>query len=170
MGEVCFELAPYNLCYQLLINSRYIDIKTGRRSDTAHNYIYNQSHNANLTVTDKSRVIQVIFEYSSPPYLISSFLLVPSRNCRAVGVEYISEGNGKSSYPPSSIIVKASRLVVISAGAFGSPAILERSGIGSRDVLDKNGIPQIVDLPGVGEHYMGYDIAYLKVTVQLTLL
>ena len=118
MGEVCLELAPYNLCYQLLINSKYIDIKAGRRWDTAHNYIYNLSHNDNLTVTDKSRVIRVILEYGSP------------RNGRAVGVEYISEGNRNSSYPPSSIIVKASRLVVVSAGAFGSLVILERSGIG----------------------------------------
>jgi len=81
--------------------------------------------------------------------------LVPSRNDRAVGVEYISEGD-RTSYPPSKIIVKASRLVVVAAGAFGSPAILERSGIGSKEVLDKNDITQIVDLPGVGEHYMGY--------------
>jgi len=80
--------------------------------------------------------------------------LVPSRNGQTIGVEYISEGNGTSS-PPSRIVVKASRLVVVAAGAFGSPAILERSGIGSKEVLDKNGIPRVVDLPGVGEHYMG---------------
>ena len=64
-------------------------------------------------------------------------------------MEYISQSDG------STIIIKASRLVVVSAGAFGSPTILERSGIGSKEVLDKNGILQIVDLPGVGEHYMG---------------
>jgi alcohol oxidase len=80
--------------------------------------------------------------------------LVPSRNNRAVGVEYVSEGNGIPSHPP--IVVKASRLVVLSAGAFGSPNILERSGVGSKEVLEKNGIPQIADLPGVGEHYMGF--------------
>ena len=50
---------------------------------------------------------------------------------------------------------RASRLVVVSAGAFGSPSILERSGIGAKSVLEKNGINQIVDLPGVGENYMG---------------
>ena len=33
--------------------------------------------------------------------------------------------------------------------------ILERSGIGSKDLLTRNNIEQIVDLPGVGEHYMG---------------
>jgi alcohol oxidase len=87
--------------------------------------------------------------------LIYSLVLIgSSRNDRAVGVEYISEGGGTSD-PPNPIIVKASRLVVISAGAFGSPTILERSGIGSKEVLNTNGISQIVDLPGVGEHYMG---------------
>jgi alcohol oxidase len=53
------------------------------------------------------------------------------------------------------VVALASRLVVLSGGAFGSPAILERSGIGSKDVLSKNNIQQLVDLPGVGEHYMG---------------
>lgn len=69
-----------------------------------------------------------------------------------MGVEYINE-NDKTA---NRIVVKASRLVVVSAGAFGSPTILERSGVGSKEVLDKNGITQIVDLPGVGEHYNGY--------------
>jgi alcohol oxidase len=54
-----------------------------------------------------------------------------------------------------SSVARASYLVVLSAGAFGSPAILERSGIGASELLKKNDIKQIVDLPGVGEHYMG---------------
>ena len=55
-------------------------------------------------------------------------------------------------------MARASRLVVISAGTFGSAAVLERSGIGSKDVLKRNNVEQLVDLPGVGEHYMGsYD-------------
>ena len=55
-------------------------------------------------------------------------------------------------------MARASRLVVLSAGAFGSSSILERSGIGSKDVLTRNNVEQLVDLPGVGEHYMGsYD-------------
>ena len=62
MGKVCIEVTNH-FFYQLISASRYIDIKTGTRSDTAHHYVYNQSHNANLTVLDKSRVIRVIFEY-----------------------------------------------------------------------------------------------------------
>ncbi len=73
-----------------------------------------------------------------------------------MGVEYIKEDDDRkwSGDQPTSI-VRASRLVVISAGAFGSPVILERSGIGAKEILDKNGIPHLVDLPGVGKNYMG---------------
>jgi alcohol oxidase len=50
------------------------------------------------------------------------------RNNRAVGVEYINDVIGRRSKGgiPDTSFVKASRLVVVSAGAFGSPAILER--------------------------------------------
>lgn len=34
----------------------------------------------------------------------------------------------------------------------GSPHILELSGIGRRDVLEKAGIPLKLELPGVGEN------------------
>jgi choline dehydrogenase-like flavoprotein len=51
--------------------------------------------------------------------------------------------------------VPATRLVVLSAGSFGSPGILERSGIGAKSVLDSVGVKQRVDLPGVGENYQG---------------
>ncbi len=51
--------------------------------------------------------------------------------------------------------VHASRLVVVSAGAMGTPLILERSGIGAASILEKIGIKQIVDLPGVGKDYEG---------------
>ena len=153
MGKVWFA-CPI-VC--LLTKSRYIDAETGRRSDAAHHYIYNQSHNSNLTILDRSWVIRVIFEYVFPACisLPVSLYWFSSRNDWAVGVEYISEGRDGESGQPTTSIVKASRLVVVSAGAFGSPMILERSGIGGKEVLEKNGVPQVVDLPGVGEHYMG---------------
>jgi choline dehydrogenase len=46
--------------------------------------------------------------------------------------------------------------VVVSAGAYHSPAILLRSGIGARARLDELGIPVAVDLPGVGEHLLDH--------------
>ena len=42
--------------------TRYIDLETGRRSNTAHYYIYNQDHNTNLKILVKHRVVRIIFE------------------------------------------------------------------------------------------------------------
>ena len=47
---------------------------------------------------------------------------------------------------------------MVSAGAFGSPVILERSGIGRRTILEELGVKVVVDLPGVGEGYEGWFI------------
>jgi choline dehydrogenase-like flavoprotein len=48
--------------------------------------------------------------------------------------------------------VKATKEVILSAGAMGSPAILLRSGIGPKDILDSAGVTSAVSLPGVGQH------------------
>ncbi|KAK1756595.1 hypothetical protein QBC47DRAFT_298829 [Echria macrotheca] len=48
------------------------------------------------------------------------------------------------------ISVKAE--VVLAAGVFGTPAILQRSGIGLGEFLRSLGIPVVVDLPGVGSN------------------
>ena len=47
---------------------------------------------------------------------------------------------------------EARRETLLSAGAIGSPQILQLSGIGSADLLQKHGVPVVVDAPGVGEN------------------
>ncbi|KAJ7714137.1 GMC oxidoreductase-domain-containing protein [Mycena metata] len=111
---------------------RYIDAETGRRSDTAHHYVYSQAHNPNLHIMDHARVNRVLFDAEN----------------RAVGIEY--QTGGASS---AMLAVHALRLVVVSAGAYCSPAILERSGIGAREILEQHGISVVCDLPGVGQNY-----------------
>lgn len=44
------------------------------------------------------------------------------------------------------------RLFVLCAGAIASPGLLERSGVGRRDVLETIGIDVVADVPGVGEN------------------
>ena len=82
---------------------------------------------------------------------------------KATGVLFIHEG--------TFYVVSAKREVIVSAGwakllelhplhtadclarsTLKSPQILELSGIGRRDVLEKIGVPVKVDLPGVGEN------------------
>ncbi|KAL4925455.1 GMC family oxidoreductase [Aspergillus undulatus] len=48
--------------------------------------------------------------------------------------------------------IYASKEVILSAGSLRSPAILELSGVGNPDILEKYDIPVKVDLPTVGEN------------------
>ena len=42
---------------------KWIDKESGRRSDPAHHYIYNQAANTNLQLIADARVVRVLFEY-----------------------------------------------------------------------------------------------------------
>lgn len=77
------------------------------------------------------------------------------RDGRATGVEYKWNATSGCGDTTGLHIVRARKMVVVAGGAFGSPAILERSGIGSAAVLAKAGVAQVVDLTGVGEAYQG---------------
>jgi len=102
----------------------------------------------NLHILPESKVIRVIFDESSPP--------------RAVGVEYKPNSHCQPSLSLSKPVhktIKANKLVVVSAGALGSPQVLERSGVGSPEVLKKAGVERVVaDVPGVGENYQDHHL------------
>ncbi|MDF1854616.1 GMC family oxidoreductase N-terminal domain-containing protein [Pseudooceanicola sp.] len=63
---------------------------------------------------------------------------------RAVGVEYLRDGQLVSA--------RASREVILSAGAIGSPHILQLSGFGPAAMLAAKGIEVIRDIPGIGQN------------------
>lgn len=63
----------------------------------------------------------------------------------ADGVE-ITSSDGTTS------VVKATKEVILSAGALVSPLLLELSGVGNPSVLSAYGIDTVVDLPTVGEN------------------
>jgi alcohol oxidase len=121
--------------------AKWIDESTGKRSDTASGYIYNQKANDNLVVIVNSRVKRVLFEGS-----------------RAVGLEYDHDPIAHPIGENQSFNVRARKLVVLAAGAFGSPAILERSGIGSPALLKECDIETLVELPGVGARYEDHQL------------
>ncbi|MCM2562518.1 GMC family oxidoreductase N-terminal domain-containing protein [Lutimaribacter sp. EGI FJ00015] len=64
------------------------------------------------------------------------------RDGRAIGVEYERGGMVQRA--------TARAEVILSAGALGSPQILQLSGIGPGDVLQRHGIDVAADLPGIG--------------------
>lgn len=55
----------------------------------------------------------------------------------------------------SAEIIQADR-IILAAGAFGSPAVLMRSGIGPADHLKALGITVLRDLPGVGQNLIDH--------------
>jgi choline dehydrogenase len=52
--------------------------------------------------------------------------------------------------------------VVLAGGAYGTPAILQRSGLGDPETLRRAGIDPLVDLPGVGENLHDHPLAELE--------
>lgn len=54
--------------------------------------------------------------------------------------------------PSGRVSVNARQAVVLSAGAVGTPQILQLSGIGPANLLQKYGIKTIANLPGVGQN------------------
>jgi choline dehydrogenase-like flavoprotein len=77
------------------------------------------------------------------------------RGNRAIGIAFTFNPLFHPNRSTETCTVRGTKLVVVSAGAFGTPGILERSGIGSKDILEGIGVKQRVDLPGVGENYQG---------------
>lgn len=112
---------------------KWVDPKTGRRSDVPHYFIYNKNH-PNLKIITGHFVKRVLFDGD-----------------RATGVEYVPNPKFHPDTKGQTYSARAKHLIVLGAGTFHTPTILERSGIGARSVLEKHGIPVRVDLPGVGE-------------------
>lgn len=82
-------------------------------------------------------------------------------NKRAVGVEYTPNPQfqaviGLTQHPIQT--VKARKLVVVTCGACGTPPVLERSGVGAKNILERAGIPIVEELPGVGKDYQDHQL------------
>ncbi|KAI3558458.1 GMC oxidoreductase [Colletotrichum abscissum] len=73
---------------------------------------------------------------------------------RATGVRVVKADG-------SVVDIKARKEVIVSGGAYCSPNILNRSGVGAKAELDSFGIPTLVDLPGVGKNLMDHLIVFM---------
>jgi len=85
------------------------------------------------------------------------------RQGRATGVEWLRDGAPQSA--------RAESEVLLAAGALQSPQLLQLSGIGPADLLQRHGIAVHADLPGVGEnlqdHYQARVIVKLRKKMSL---
>lgn len=109
----------------------------GFRHSTATQYLYPARHRKNLTVLQGAEASSLIMEGK-----------------RCVGVRFQREGALQEA--------RASREVIVSCGTVGSPKLLELSGIGCPEVLQKHGIPIVHALKGVGENLRDHYAAVMS--------
>lgn len=111
----------------------YFDInqKNGLRLNTAKAFLRTIKRRGNLDIMTGSQVTRLIIQQTEQGKICT-------------GLEFIGGGREWTA--------DVSRETILSAGTFGSPQILQRSGIGPLALLQQNGIAAIQDLPGVGEN------------------
>ncbi|PKX81427.1 choline dehydrogenase [Pectobacterium peruviense] len=109
----------------------------GRRASTARGYLDQAKSRKNLTIVTHALTDKILFDGK-----------------RAVGVAYFKGENAQTA--------KARREVLLCAGAIASPQILQRSGVGPKDLLQGLDIPVVHDLPGVGENLQDHLEMYLQ--------
>jgi len=117
---------------------RQATIRRGRRESMATAFLHPVLDRPNLTVLTDTVVDRVAFEGK-----------------RAVGLHVEREGSKQ--------VLRARREVVLSAGAYGSPAILLRSGVGDSATLRPLGIDVVHDLPQVGHGLRDHSSAAIQV-------
>src|SRR5947209_12946600 len=104
-----------------------------RRASTARSYLRPASKRPNLQLVTKALVHRVLFDGK-----------------RATGVEFSRGGVTDKA--------EAGREVILSAGAIGSPHLLQLSGVGDPEHLGSIGVPVVHELRGVGknmqDHYV----------------
>lgn len=102
--------------------------KRGERCSTASAYLHPvMESRQNLQVITRAQATRVLMQ-----------------GRRAIGLEYLRKGRKER--------VLASREVILSAGAFGSPHLLQLSGIGRPEDIKPHGIEMVHHLSGVGQN------------------
>ncbi len=101
--------------------------RRGERWSAAAAYLHPAAARPNLDIATGAQATRILIERG-----------------RAVGVDYIEDGEGKQA--------RAAREVLLAAGAVNSPHLLLLSGIGPSEELRAVGMPVVLDLPGVGKN------------------
>jgi choline dehydrogenase len=99
--------------------------RRGRRASTAVAYLRPAKSRANLRIETAALAQKILFE-----------------GRRAVGVEYRQGAELRRA--------RARREVLVSSGAYNSPQLLQLSGVGPAELLQKHGIAVVLDAAGVG--------------------
>ncbi|KAF8678635.1 GMC oxidoreductase [Rhizoctonia solani] len=128
--------------YGVFNSATSVNRTTGKRSYAASTYYAYNSHRSNFIVLTGAQATKINFKdkNSDKPEKVV-----------ATGVSFVHKSQ--------TYTVKAKKEVILAAGAFQSPQLLELSGIGNATILKNYGIKPLVDLPGVGENYQDHIFA-----------
>lgn len=110
-----------------------IDSSKGERSHAGQAFLEPALKRGNVTIRTGIKVDKIAFDEA----------LTAEGKLNATGVHFTHEGEE---------YLIDGREIILCAGVFESPALLERSGIGSKDVLAAANVPLLYELPGVGEN------------------
>lgn len=109
-----------------------VNQRSGWRWNTAKAFLRGVEQRGNLTVWHSTQVLGLDFSTGE------------GGEPRCCGLK--AERAGEE------VVATARREVVLSAGAIGSPQLLQLSGVGPAALLAEHDIPVVADLPGVGEN------------------
>ncbi|KAF2447602.1 GMC oxidoreductase [Karstenula rhodostoma CBS 690.94] len=108
---------------------------------TAADFITKRYRRENITIKTEVTVNKILFSQDAG-------------GLTACGVTTISKNGRKVEY-------QARKEVIVAGGAYCSPPILMRSGLGPKEHLEEHGIECLVDLPGVGGNLMDHVLCFI---------
>jgi choline dehydrogenase len=120
-----------------------------RRASAARTYLHPALKRPNLQLVTNALVHRIVFGDTAGGTEAST---------RATGVEFSRNGIVEHA--------EAVREVILSAGAIGSPHILQLSGVGNAEHLAKIGVPVVHELRGVGRNMQDHYVARVSYPVE----
>ncbi|XP_055547727.1 neither inactivation nor afterpotential protein G [Wyeomyia smithii] len=127
-------------------NAAKYTIRDGIRWSTYHEYLRPAFDRTNLRILPDTVVQKIIFD----------------NHRTAIAVSILNPNDG------SSIEIRATKEIILSAGAIQSPQLLKLSGIGPTLELQRHGIPVIHYSPNVGQNYFDHLNLPLFVSINQT--
>ena len=120
----------------------HVNQRRGRRWSMADAFLHPVAHRPNLIVYTQTQALQLLMDDQVDETQRHGAWTTAAH--RVTGLRLLKDGQ--------IINVKARREVVLSAGAIGSPQLMQASGLGPAGLLSQHHVPVAVDLPGVGEN------------------
>ncbi len=120
----------------------HVNQRRGRRWSMADAFLHPVAHRPNLTVYTRTHATRLLLDDQVSPDQRRGAWTTAAH--RVTGVRLLTDGRVRD--------VAARREVILSAGAIGSPHLMQVSGLGPAGLLAGHQVPVAVDLPGVGEN------------------